>query len=94
MFGGTRVDYISLMGLAGGIETFAGLFIVLGLFTQTVAFIAAIEIAVAYFMVHMPQGFAPLANSGEPAALFFAAFLALIAYGSGKWSLENKFGGK
>lgn len=86
-FGGSPVELISLIGLAGGIEFFGGILITLGLFTQTVALFGSLEMLTAYFMVHIPQGFIPILNSGEPALLFFAAFLVLMAHGSGKWAL-------
>ena len=50
----------SLLGLAGVLEFFGGLLILLGLFTRPVAFILSGEMAVAYFLVHAPQGFWPL----------------------------------
>ena len=85
--GGNPAELVSLMGLAGVIEFFGGLAIVLGLFTRLTAAIAAIEMVIAYFMVHLPQGQIPLLNQGEPALSFFASFLVLLAYGPGKWSL-------
>jgi len=89
--GGNPAELISLMGLAGVIEFFGGLAIVLGLFTRLTAAIAAIEMIVAYFIAHIPQGQIPLLNQGEPALLFFASFLVLLAYGPGKWSLGKIF---
>jgi len=91
MFGGTPVTLVSKFGLAGLIEFIGGLFILLGLFTSVVAVIAALEMLVAYFTVHVPTGgILPLMQqaNGEAPALFFAAFLVLIAFGAGKWSLE------
>jgi len=85
--GGNPAELISLMGLAGVIEFFGGLAIVLGLFTRLAAVITAAEMIIAYFMVHLPQGQIPLLNQGEPALLFFVSFLVLLAYGAGKWSL-------
>lgn len=85
--GGNPVELVSLMGLAGVIEFFGGLAIILGLFTRLTTAIAAIEMIIAYFTVHLPQGPIPLLNQGEPALLFLASFLVLIAYGAGKWSL-------
>ncbi len=85
--GGNPAELISLMGLAGIIEFFGGLAIALGLFTRLTAVITAVEMIVAYFMAHLPQGRIPLLNQGEPALLFFASFLILLAYGAGKWSL-------
>lgn len=80
-----------LMVAASSIELVAGLFIIFGLFIRYTAFVGAIEMAVAYFMAHFPNGLSPLANRGEAALLFFAAFLVLIAYGGRKWALDNLF---
>ncbi len=85
--GGNPAELISLMGLAGVIEFFGGLAILLGIFTRLAALISAIEMLVALFMAHFPQGYVLIKNGGEPAVLFFASFLVLLAYGAGKWSL-------
>jgi putative oxidoreductase len=82
------VDLISLMGLAGVLETFGGFLIVVGLFTRPVAFVLAGEMAVAYFKAHAPQGFWPLLNHGEPPVLYCFLFLYLAAVGGGVWSLD------
>ena len=87
--GGSAAPLFSLMGLAGVIEFVGGLALVLGLFTRLVATITATEMLVAFFKAHFPQTWVPVLNQGEPALLFFAAFLVLIIYGSGKWSLEQ-----
>lgn len=79
----------SLMFFAMIIEIVAGVLIVLGLFTRYAAGISALEMLVAYFKAHAPQAVSPLANKGEPALLFFAAFLVLVAYGAGKWAIDN-----
>jgi len=52
-------------GLQGLLELVGGLLLALGLFTRTVAFILAGNMAVAYFMAHAPRGFFPLLNGGE-----------------------------
>ena len=87
--GGQPAELLSLMGLAGIIETFGGLGIALGLFTRLVAFVAGIEMLVAYFMAHVPNGPVPLLNFGELPLLYFASFLVIMVYGAGKWSLEK-----
>ena len=83
------VELVGLMGLAGLIEVVGGLFLALGLFTRLVALVAALEMAVAYFMAHFPQGWIPIQNQGELALLYFAAFLVLLVHGAKKWALEN-----
>ena len=77
-----------LLVAAGVIECVAGVLVTLGLFTRLAAFIAAGEMAVAYWMMHFPQGFWPLANKGEGAILFCFIFLYLAAAGAGVWSID------
>mgnify|MGYP001610438531 CR=1 FL=1 len=71
------------------IEVVAGVGIFFGMFTRALATVSAVEMAVAFFMVHVPQGLNPLANQGEAAVLYFAAFLVLAVYGNKKWNLEQ-----
>lgn len=80
---------LSLMGVAGELELFGGMLILLGLFTRPVAFILAGEMAVAYFKAHAPQGFWPILNRGELAALYSFVFLYLSVAGGGSWSVDN-----
>jgi putative oxidoreductase len=82
------VALMSLMGLAGVLETFGGLLLLLGLFTRPVAFVVAGEMAFAYFMAHAPHGFWPLLNRGETPVLLCFIFLYLAAHGPGPWSLD------
>lgn len=86
---GGKTSILSLMGLAGIIEVIGGAMLILGIFTTYVAMITAVEMLVAYFKIHAPNGISPLVNKGEPSLLFFAAFLVLIAFGSRKWALDN-----
>jgi len=81
---------LSLLGLQGLIELVGGILIVIGLFTQSVAFILAGDMAIAYFMAHAPRGFFPLVNGGQLAILFCFVFLYLSAAGSGVWSVDNQ----
>ncbi len=93
LFGGS-FDITTLMGVAGVIEFFGGILLVLGLFTRTVAGIAAIEMLVAYFKVHAATDLlsSPLANKGELALLYAVCFLLLVFKGSGEWSIDNRIG--
>ena len=84
------MPHLPPMFLAGGIiETFGGLLLLLGLFTRPVAFIAAGEMAVAYFKFHAPQGFWPLLNEGESVVLYCFIFLYFASAGGGPWSLDR-----
>jgi putative oxidoreductase len=82
------VELMSRFGLAGVLETFGGLLLLLGLFTRPVAFVLAGEMAAAYFIAHAPQGFWPILNRGELPVLFCFIFLYLAAAGGGPWSLD------
>lgn len=86
------VALMSLFGLAGILEFFGGLLILLGLFTRPVAFLLAGEMAVAYFMAHAKNSFWPILNQGELAALYCFVFLYFVAAGPGAWSLDRGIG--
>jgi len=90
--GGNQVELMSLMGLAGVLEFFGGLAIVLGLYTRYVAPVLALEMAVAYVMAHAANGLFPIQNGGEPAMLFLFIFLYLSTTGSGRASLDARMG--
>ena len=94
LFGGQAQSLVSLMGLAGIIELVGGLLLALGLLTRWAALVSGIQMIVAYIMVHAPQGWVPLVNKGELALLYLAAFLAILAYGAGTWSLDQALSGK
>ena len=80
----------SRLGLAGIIEMVTGALIALGLFTPVAAFIASGEMAVAFFIAHVPRGSIwPIVNQGEPAVLFCFLFLYLASRDSGDWSLDR-----
>jgi putative oxidoreductase len=81
-------ELFSLSGLAGVLEFFGGILLVLGLFTRPVAFILSGEMAVAYWMAHAPQSFFPVNNGGDAAILYCFVFLYLVAAGGGPWSLD------
>lgn len=85
--GGTA-DLFSLMGLAGVLEFFGGLAILLGIFTRPVAFVLAGEMAVAYFLSHFSRAFWPIENRGELAILYCFIFLYLATVGGGGWSVD------
>jgi putative oxidoreductase len=79
----------SLSGVAGLLELFGGLLLLFGLFTRPVAFLLSGQMAVAYFIAHAPQGFWPIVNRGELAALYCFLFLYLAAAGGGPWSVDG-----
>lgn len=89
VLGGQKVVGMPLFQVGGAIELVAGLMIALGFFASPAAFIASGEMAVAYFMVHAPQGVLnPVANKGETAVLYCFLFLYIAARGSGAYSVD------
>src|SRR5712692_8681429 len=78
----------TLMIAAGVVEFFGGILIAIGFFAGFVAFIAAGEMAVAYFKQHSPGGFWPIMNRGELAVLFCFVFLYIASQGSGIVSID------
>ena len=88
------VQLFSLMGLAGVIEFFGGLAIVLGVITRLSALGSILTMLWAYFQVHFANGWIPILNRGELALLYLAVFLIILVFGAGKWSLEKKLFGK
>ncbi len=100
VLGRDAVDSLmSQMGIAGILEFFGGLLIVVGLFTRPVAFLVAGQMAWAYFMVHAPQGFWPVGsggtgNGGELAAFYCFTWLFFFAHGAGKFSVDGWLAGR
>ncbi|MBZ9746358.1 DoxX family protein [Mesorhizobium sp. CO1-1-7] len=82
---------LSGLPLAAGILEFVGgILLALGLFTRPVAFLLAGEMAIAYFMAHMPRDFFPVNNSGDSAISFCFIFLYLVFAGAGAFALDNR----
>ena len=102
--GGGHGGVQGLMLLGGIIELVGGLMIAFGFLTRFAAFIAAGEMAVAYFMVHAAgkaighaptptEQFFPILNKGELAVVLCWLFLFMVFYGSGRWSIDAMIGG-
>ncbi|PST18910.1 DoxX family protein [Rhizobium sp. JAB6] len=83
-------EITTLFFVAGIIELVGGILVLLGLLTRPIAFLLSGEMAIAYFMVHMPINFFPANNEGEGAILFCFIFLFLVFSGPGKWALDNR----
>ncbi|MEP1446278.1 MAG: DoxX family protein [Paraglaciecola sp.] len=82
-------ELLSLAGVAGVLEFFGGLCILLGLRTRTVAFLLSGQMAVAYFMFYATKDFFPVVNGGELAIMFCFVFFYFIFSGPGAWALDN-----
>jgi putative oxidoreductase len=87
---GGGVPLVSQFGLAGVIETFGGFLLVIGLFTRPVAAVAAIEMLIAFFQVHFPQGGFPIENRGELPLLFMLIWLFMAGNGAGPFSVDAR----
>ena len=72
------LELLSMTGNRRYSRDFAGLALVLGLFTRPVAFVLSGEMAVAYFIGHFPQSFWPSVNMGTPAILYCFIFLYFV----------------
>jgi len=92
-FGGTpgaSAPLDSLMGVAGILELVGGALLVAGLFVRPVALILLVEMVVAYFQAHLPQGGMPIQNGGELALLYALVFAFLAARGAGPVSVDAR----
>lgn len=87
---GEAAPLMSKFGVAGTLETFGGLLIVLGLFTRPIAFLLAGEMAVAYFWIHFGGGVWWWENGGELAMIYSFIFLLFSAWGAGSVSIDAR----
>jgi putative oxidoreductase len=79
--------------VAGVLETVGGILIAVGLLTSWVAFLACGEMAVAYFIVHVPRGgWMPIMNGGEITVALCFGFLYIATRGGGPFSLDALWG--
>ena len=85
---GASVPLMGQMGLAGVVEFFGGLLIVIGLATRPVAAIAMIQMVAAYFIAHQPQGGMPVQNGGELALLYALVWAFFVGNGAGPLSVD------
>ena len=92
-FGGRPVPLTPLLTMAGVIECIAGTLMLMGLFTSWAAFIASGEMAVAYYIAHIPRGHIwPIQNGGEITVALCFGFLFIATFGSGPISIEALLG--
>jgi putative oxidoreductase len=88
----------TLFLIAGILEMFGSLAILVGFLTRPIAFLLAGEAAVVFWWMHvgmMGKGNVfPISNGGESAVLFCFSFLYLVVAGSGAWSLDNMLWGR
>jgi putative oxidoreductase len=88
-FGADQAELLSRFGVAGVLEFFGGILLMLGLYTRPTAFVLSGQMAVAYFWIHLSRGLWLWANGGERAVLYAFVFLFLASAGAGALSLDN-----
>ncbi len=74
--------------IAGVLEVFGGMLLVLGLFTRGAALLLAIEMGVAIWKVHSTGGYLAVHNYEFPLAILAGSF-ALATVGAGRLSLDH-----
>jgi putative oxidoreductase len=77
-----------IVWIAGPIEFFGGLLIMIGLWTRWAAFISSGEMAFAYWSVHGMTAALPIVNHGEAALIYCSIFLFISAKGAGIFSID------
>ena len=75
--------------IAGPIELFGGILVMIGLYTRWTAFLCSGLAAAAYWIAHGTQSLLPIMNHGELAALYCFVFLYISAHGPGIWSIDQ-----
>jgi putative oxidoreductase len=75
--------------LAGLVEFFGGMALVAGLLVRPAAAALAGAMLIAVFAVHWSKGFFASSGGYEYALALFAASLALVFSGGGRWSADR-----
>jgi putative oxidoreductase len=86
------IGHRASLGLAVFAEVVASLLLVFGFATRLAALVLAINVGVAFTLVH--KGSLSGAHSGELAFIYLAAFVLLLVAGPGRISLDQKLFGK
>ncbi len=78
-----------ILYIAGPIEFFGGLLVMIGLWTRWAAFICSGTMAFAYWTAHGTHALLPVLNGGELAIIYCFLFLFISARGSGEFSIDH-----
>ena len=81
-----------MLYVAGVLEVFGGILLIIGLFSRPISFILSGLMAFAYFIAHASGGFFPVVNHGEAAMLYCFIFLYIAAAGPGSISVDALVG--
>ncbi len=84
-----------ILYVAGPIELFGGILVMIGLMTRWAAFLSSGLMAAAYWIGHGMNAALPIMNGGELAAIYCFVFLFISAHGAGIWSVDaSRSGGR
>lgn len=85
-----NIQLLSMVGVAGVIESTCGFLVTVGLFTRYAALIASGEMAVAYLFYanRLARGLTPIVNGGNLEVIYCFTFLYIAFAGAGIWSLD------
>jgi putative oxidoreductase len=75
-----------------GVETLGGVCLIAGLFTRFFAAACAIDILVAFLVIHLPRGYAIGGGGYEYVLLIGAVCFAIAIRGGGPYSLDRLIG--
>lgn len=92
LFGFWSPDPVVLYSLgwfAGAGQFLIGLGLVTGVLVRPAAFFGIIEMLVAFWTHTATGDWNPITNKGAAALTFVFAFVAILAFGAKKWSLER-----
>ena len=78
---------INALFIAGVVEFFGGLLILIGLWTHLAALFATFIMLIAYLTAH--AAWFQTLNNGELAAMYFTAFLVIFAFGPEPYSANS-----
>jgi putative oxidoreductase len=76
--------------MAGSVEFFGGILLILGLLTRPTSFVLAMTMIVAIFSVHIDNGLFMATNGYEFALALSAISVSLMFSGAGKLSVDNE----
>lgn len=85
---GAKAELVSQMGLAGILEFFGGILIVIGFAVRPLAAVLFVEMVWAYVQAHMPQGGYPVQNGGELPLLYALVWAFFAGNGAGPLSVD------
>ncbi|NQZ87984.1 MAG: DoxX family protein [Saccharospirillaceae bacterium] len=76
--------------MAGSVEFFGGIALLMGLMVRPVALMLAVTMLVAIYSVHFVNGLFMSANGYEFALALLAISVSLVISGAGKFSVDNR----